>query len=50
MIVGYFNLVRVAVSPQKANTILPIDPNRMLAFAVSLEQLELVSRRRTKIA
>jgi len=50
MIVGYFNLVRVTVSPEEANTILSIDPNRMLTFPVSLEQFELVSRRGAKIA
>ena len=50
MTVGYFNLVRVTVSPGKANAVLSIDPNRMLALAVFLEQPELVSRRRAKIA
>lgn len=50
MIISNFNFVRIAISPQKADAVLLIDANRMLAFATSLERLKRVSRRRLKIA
>jgi hypothetical protein len=44
VIVRYFNVVRVPVTPSKANAPLIVDPNAVLASSISLELLESVPR------
>ena len=45
MVVHNFYVVRVSVVPDKAHTILIVNPDAVLAFAAVLQSLEPVSRR-----
>lgn len=50
MVVGDLYLVSIPVMPAKANPPLVVDPNRMLAGAITVQGMELVSRRGLQIA
>lgn len=49
MIVGHLYIVCVFLPPNEADAELIIDPDRMLAFAVSLERFKSVCPRDTKV-
>jgi hypothetical protein len=45
VIIDNFNSVRIPVVPDKADTILPVDANAVLAGAVSLEFFQVIAAR-----
>jgi len=49
MIVSDFDLFRVTVGPDEANSILAVDPDRVLPLALPLKGLKLIRRRRLQI-
>ncbi len=49
MIVGDFNLVCVAVAPYEADPILIVDPDAVLPCAVTLERLQAITGKKSKI-
>jgi hypothetical protein len=49
MVVDDFNLVGVALPPYEADAILIIDPDTVLAFALSVQRLQPVSGRHAQI-
>src|SRR5579872_2429172 len=49
MVVDDFDVMRLAISPNEANSPLVVDPNTMLPGAVALEGLQAVAGRNSKI-
>jgi hypothetical protein len=43
VIIGQFNIIRVAVSPSKANAVLIAYPNAVLPFPVTLQGLQAIA-------
>jgi hypothetical protein len=50
MIIGNLDVRRSLFGPSKTNAPLIIDPNAMLAFAFSLQRLQMIGGRRSQIA
>jgi hypothetical protein len=44
MVVDDFDVVRISVTPFEANSILPVDSNRMLTGTSALQRFKVVSR------
>ena len=49
MIVNYFDCLRLFIRPAKADPVLLIDSNTVLAFTISRKRLQAISRRNTEI-
>ncbi len=49
MIVDDFDVVRIAISPPKANSPLVVDPDAVLALSVAAEFLQSIARRNSQI-
>jgi len=49
MIVDYFDRLRLFIRPAKADPVLLIDSNTVLAFTISRKRLQAISRRNTEI-
>ena len=49
MIIGNFNLLSISIPPHKTYSPLVIDPDAMLAFAVTLQGFEPIGRGNTQI-
>jgi hypothetical protein len=50
VVVGNFNIERVAAFPTKANPVLIVDANTVLPCTISLQRLQTVCRGRSKVA
>ena len=50
MIVHDFDIVSVAVAPDKADAVLIVDPYAVLAFAVAMQQLKAIAWRHFQIS
>jgi hypothetical protein len=49
MIIDYFHIKTISVSPNKTESPLIVDANAVPAFKISSQSLEAISRRRSKI-
>ncbi len=49
MIVHYLDVMRLAVTPDEANSPLVVDPNAVLTRSISLKRLDAVARRNAKV-
>jgi hypothetical protein len=49
VVIGDFDIVRIAIRKDKAHTVLVIDPDTMLTLAVALERFQSVSRRHAQV-
>ena len=49
MIVDYFNFVRIATIPGKANAILIINPNAVLSLAIAFKLFEMIAWRHSHV-
>jgi hypothetical protein len=49
VIVHYFYIVRVLFTPDETDTVLVIDPDAMLAGAITFQRFKAVSRQRCQV-